>query len=85
MIGLDTNVITRLLALDDEAQAERCRQLLQQAGRGEVELFLCEAVLAEMVYVLSSPRLYGLSRSEVYDRLMPILELRGVRLQPKRL
>ena len=83
MIALDTNVMIRLFTRDDEAKAERCFQLLQCARRGEVELLLCEAVLAEAVYVLSSSRLYGLSRMQVRDRLLPILELRGVHLQPK--
>ena len=83
---LDTNIILRYLTHDDDAKAEACYRLFQQVNRGEEELFTCEAVVAEVAYVLSSPRaLYRLSHEEIRDRLVPILALRGVRLPQKQL
>ncbi len=82
---LDTNVILRYLTRDDEAKAEACYQLFQQVRRGEEELVTCEAIVTEVVYVLSSPRApYRLSHEEIRARLVPILTLRGLRLPQKR-
>ncbi|MBI2917404.1 MAG: PIN domain-containing protein [Chloroflexi bacterium] len=81
---LDANVILRYLTRDDEAKAEACYQLFQQLKQGTEEVFTCEAVLAEVVYVLSSPRApYRLSHEEIRGRLLPILTLRGLKLPQK--
>ena len=82
---LDANVILRYLTRDDEAKAEACYELFQQVQRGEAELATCEAIVAEVIYVLSSPRLtYRLSHEEIRARLLPLLTLRGLRLPQKR-
>ena len=75
---LDTNIILRYLTKDDEAKAEACYELFEQVRQGNKELFTCEAVIAEVVYVLSSPRLYQLSRDDIRARLLPILSLQGL-------
>ena len=81
---LDTNIILRYLTGDDEAKAEACYELLERVRQGNKELFTCEAVITEVVYVLSSPRLsYQLSRREIRARLSPILSLQGLRIPNK--
>jgi predicted nucleic acid-binding protein len=82
---LDTNIILRYLICDDPEKAEACYQLFQKAKQGKVELIACEAVLAEVVYVLSSPSLYNLSRDEIRSLLLPIINLKGLKLPQKRL
>ena len=85
MIFLDTNVILRYLTRDDEAKAEACYRLFKRVQLGELELITCEAVIAEVVYVLSSHRApYRLSNEDIKARLVPILTLRGLRLPQKR-
>ena len=82
---LDTNVILRYLTSDDEAKAEACYRLFQRVKDAEEEVVTCEAIVTEVVYVLSSPRApYRLSHEEVRERLMPILTLRGLKLGQKR-
>ena len=82
---LDTNVILRYLTRDDESKADACYRLFQRVKQGEEELFTCEAIVAEVTYVLSSPRApYQLSHGEVRDRLLPVLTLRGLKLPQKR-
>ena len=82
---LDTNVILRYLTRDDEAKAEACYELFQQVQRGEEELLTCEAIVTEVVCVLSSQRApYRLGHEEIRARLAPILTLRGLRLPQKR-
>ena len=81
---LDTNVILRYLTRDDEAKADACYELFQRVQRGEETLFTCEAIVAEVVFVLSSPRgPYRVSHEEIRARLVPILTLRGLRLPQK--
>ncbi len=61
MIGLDTNVLVRLLVRDDEAQHHRAIALL---GRDPDETFFVgEVVLAEVVWVLASR--YRCDRDEI--------------------
>lgn len=82
---LDANVILRYLTRDDEAKAQACYALFQRVKQGEEEVLSCEAIVTEVVYVLSSPRLpYHLSHEEIRARLLPILALRGLRLPQKR-
>lgn len=83
---LDTNVVLRYLTRDDEAKAESCYRLFQRVQSGEEELYTCEAIVTEVVYVLSSSRApYRLSHEEIRSRLVPILTLRGLRLPQKRI
>ena len=82
---LDANVILRYLTRDDAAKAQACYELFQRVQRGEEELAACEAIVVEVVYVLSSPRLpYRLDPEQIRARLLPILELRGLKLPHKR-
>lgn len=82
---LDTNVILRYLTRDDPEKAEKCYELFQKVKRGEIELTTCEAVIAEVVYVLSSTTLYNLPRNEIYSILLPIINLKGLKMAQKRL
>lgn len=82
---LDANVILRYLTRDDEAKAHACYELFQRVKQGVEELLTCEAIVTEVVYVLSSPRApYRLGHEEIRARLLPILTLRGLRLPQKR-
>ena len=85
MMFLDANILLRYLTRDDPGKAQRCLELLQAADRGEVQLTTSESVIAEVVYVLSSPRLYNLPPERIRSLLLPILHLRGLRLPSRRL
>ena len=54
MIGLDTNVVLRLLLNDDPAQRLRAAKAIQQAGRLAVTVTITLAVVLEMEWVLRS-------------------------------
>ena len=82
---LDANVILRYLTRDDEAKAQACFALFQRVKQGEEQVLTCEAIITEVVYVLSSPRApYRLNHEEIRARLLPILALRGLKLPQKR-
>ena len=80
---VDANVFLRLLARDAPAKTTDCFALFQSALRGQVELHTSEAIVAEVVYVLTSPKLYGRSRAETASGLRPVIEIRGLRLDHK--
>lgn len=77
---VDANVFLRFLTRDDPVKAERVKDLLERAERGEVALLTSESVIAELVFVLSSPRLYNLGRDRIRALLTPILALKGLKL-----
>ena len=82
---LDTNIILRFLTRDDETKAKACFELFQKVEQGKEQVLTCEAIIAEVAYVLSSPRgPYHLSHEEIRARLAPILALRGLKLPQKR-
>ncbi|MCU0504131.1 MAG: type II toxin-antitoxin system VapC family toxin [Anaerolineae bacterium] len=77
---VDTNVFIRHLTRDDPVKAQACYQLFLGAQRSEVVLTTSEAVVAEVVYVLSSKQLYNLPREQIRALLYPLLSLRGLKL-----
>lgn len=62
MTALDTNVLVRYLAQDDEGQFQKVLQLL---NRKRAHFFICDLVLAETDWVLRS--LYDWTSEDVAD------------------
>jgi len=77
---VDTSIFIRHLTRDDPEKAQACYQLFLSAQRNEVALTTSEAVIAEVVYVLSSKQLYNLPREQIRALLYPLLTLRGLKL-----
>jgi uncharacterized protein len=81
---LDTNLLIRYLTADDPAKAQAVATLLQDVKAGREHLYTTEVVVAEVTFVLSSPKGYRLSNSDIVARLSPILRLRGITIPRKR-
>ncbi|MCL4545084.1 MAG: PIN domain-containing protein [Chloroflexi bacterium] len=81
---VDTNIFIRYLTRDDPHKSAACRLFWQQVAQGQETAATTEAVIAEVCYVLSAPRLYHLSQDEVAARLRPLLTLPGLKLPHKR-
>jgi predicted nucleic acid-binding protein len=84
---LDTNVLLRFLAKpaspEDQAKAERSRDLLLRIERGEERVITSSLVIFETILTLH--RSYRISKEEVRDRVTEILSLRGLQLSGKQL
>lgn len=80
---LDANIFLRFLTNDDPKKAKKCFDLFDAADNGQLELRTCEAVVAEVVYVLASRRLYNLSRGEIVQKFLPVLQIKGLRIPSK--
>lgn len=81
----DANIFVRAVIGDDPARKAACDDLFLNVDRGEVEIVTCEAVITEIVYVLSSCSRYGLSHEEIRARLSPLIRMRGLRLPGKQI
>ena len=51
---IDSNVFLRFITKDDERKARKVFRLFEQVSCGEVELFVLEVVIAEVIYILAS-------------------------------
>lgn len=81
---VDANIFLRYLTRDDEHKAAACLALFQRLQKGQEQATTAEVILHEVLYVLCSPRQYGLSHEEAAARLRPLLVVRGLRLPKKR-
>jgi predicted nucleic acid-binding protein len=72
-IASEPKAILRFLTADDPDKAERCKQLFMKAQQGNVSLYTSDLVIAELVWILQSPRHYGLGRTEIQELLLPLV------------
>jgi predicted nucleic-acid-binding protein len=80
---VDTNVFIRFLVRDDLEKTARSEELLARAEQGDIELMTSEAVVLEIVQVLSSPRMYRMERSILATVMRSLLENRGLQIDHK--
>lgn len=73
---LDANVLVRFLRDDHAQHSPKARALIAKAEAGEVRLVLLDAVVAEVVFVLTS--VYNCTRRQVADALLPFLNHGGI-------
>lgn len=82
---IDANIILRYLVKDDPIKTKDCFTFFQRVKQGKEQITTSEAIIAEVVYVLSSLKVYNLTHEEVRDRLLPILSLKSFIIPQKRL
>lgn len=66
---IDTDVIIRLLTGDDVVKQVAAASLFERVASGKLTIAAPDTVIADAVHVLSSPRLYHLSREHVSSLL----------------
>jgi predicted nucleic-acid-binding protein len=74
MLGIDTNVVMRLLVSDDAEQTRRARKLIEQSLAREEPVLVSLLVLIESEWVLRSS--YGFKRDAVLGMFRALLEAR---------
>jgi predicted nucleic acid-binding protein len=79
---LDTNVLLRHLLQDHPQQSPRSTAYLARVEHGEIKVRTSDTVVFEMVFTLQ--RQYGVSKADIRDNLLPLLELPGIVLPGKR-
>ena len=76
MIGLDTNVLLRLLLGDDARQEVAAGRLFATATRDGTPLFVSDAVLCEISWVVR--RQYRFDRARTANLLLEVVQTAGV-------
>lgn len=80
---IDTNIFLRFVTHDDTLKYQACLRLFQQAEQNQITLYTSEAIIAEVVYVLSSPKLYQVPRQQIQIALVRLLLLPGLKLSTR--
>jgi len=75
-IYADTNLFIRFLTSLPEDQSEKANRFFIKISLGNAELFVCDIVIYEIVYVLE--RVYKVSRNEIYNKVLSILSMENV-------
>lgn len=78
---VDADVLVRLITGDDPVKQAAATALFRRVASGDVVVRAPESVIADTVYVLSSSRLYALSRDRVREALAPLLGLPAFRVR----
>ena len=74
MLGIDTNVVVRLIVADDARQTRRARNLVEQALSRDETVLVSLLVLLEAEWVLRSR--YGFDRESTLNIFRALLEAR---------
>ena len=82
---IDANIFLRFLTRDDPKKSEACYRLFEEADRGKKTLYTTESVVAEVVYILQSKKLFNYSRDVTVKNLLTILTLKGLKIVHKKL
>jgi predicted nucleic acid-binding protein len=78
---LDTNIFLRYLTKDDEKKAYDVLELLKRVERGEEKAVTSPLVIFEVIFTLQ--KYYRISREETKELLIPLINLRGLKLLHK--
>ena len=79
MIGIDTNVLVRLITKDDARQASKAQKALQEKCSESEPGYINSVVLAEVAWVLA--RTYQYSRDEIAIAIEGLLQVREFEIQ----
>jgi len=82
-LWVDTDVIIRFLTSDDLKKQKASSSFFEKAEKGKLVLFAPTTVIADCVYVLSSPQLYNLSRSKIRDLLTTLIRIPNFKVENK--
>jgi len=73
MIGIDTNVMVRMIVADEPRQAAAARQFIREHCSSEDPGFVSNIVLAKIAWTLA--RGHGYPRNQVADAIERIMEI----------
>lgn len=81
---IDTNIIIRFLTSDDLKKQKATAELFEKVSNDALIVYAPDTVIADAVYVLSSPRLYSLDRARIRDILAPLINLSCFKIDNKK-
>ncbi len=81
MIGLDTNVLVRILVRDDSNQAQAALDFINKNCNSNSPAYINSSVLCELVWVLESA--YDYSKDEIVQAISLLLKTRNFVISEK--
>ena len=78
---IDTNGYLRLLLNDLPEQADKVEELLTQAKRGKILIFLPQIIVFEIVFILE--KYYGFNKDEVLNKVESLVSVGYVEVESK--
>jgi len=78
---LDTNIFLRYLTKDDEEKAYKVLDLLKKIEKGEEKAITSPLVIFELIFTLQ--KYYKLPKEEIKNLVLPLINLRGLKLPYK--
>ena len=82
---IDTDIIIRLLTSDDIRKQKASAALFDKVYNGKLILLAPTTVIADAVFVLSSPRLYNIPRKEIRDMLSSLIKIPNFKVENKQI
>jgi predicted nucleic acid-binding protein len=82
--AIDTSVIIRLVSGDDPAKQAAAVQFFEAVEQGQLTVMAPDTVIADAVYVLTSPRTYRMARPVVAAALTRLVRLPAFKVQNRR-
>ena len=79
MIGIDTNILVRIVTRDDEPMAQRAYQIIQEECSETQPAFVATVVLLELVWTLKSHYKYG--RKEITKAIKALVSAKELRFE----
>ena len=79
----DTNLFIRFLTDPNAIVESPAFSLFRQVKAKEVTLIWSAVVFAEVIFVLTSKRLYNVPRGEIADLLAPFFKLPGLKIEDR--
>ena len=78
---LDTNIFLRYFTKDDEEKAYKVLDLLKKIEKGEEKVITSPLVIFELIFTLQ--KYYKLPKEEIKNLVLPLINLRGLKLPYK--
>lgn len=75
---LDTNIFTRIAIEDDPRMTLECRELIEKARRGKIEIITSNIIIIEFGWLLKS--YYKKDRTKTAEFLAGIFKLKGLKI-----
>jgi len=75
---LDSNFILRIITNDNPILAKEAKNVFEKAKSGECRLIITSIVIAECLYVLTSPNLYKITREKAVLVIKIILNHKNI-------
>jgi predicted nucleic-acid-binding protein len=79
MLGIDTNVLVRFLARDNEVQFEKARKLIKREVSAGRRVFVNQLVLMETEWVLRSR--YAVPKNQIIEAISGLLDAADVQFE----